>query len=565
MIPSRAETKGKGASLLAWLTVAFMFVCSLVTLGMAPDEITIDWGPQGEPTGTASAAVGLFMTPLIALGLQLLAMLWPKIDPGKANFANFRPAYWRVFLAIQLYLVGVNLLICVAAVGQTIAMQHVMPLLAGSLLIVIANYLGKLRPNWIMGIRTPWTLSSKKSWDKTHRLGMWLMMGMGLSVMLLAVFPTAIARTTVGVICVTCVAVLIVYSWVVWRNDQDKVSTAGVSPVDHEEHPADSPKSLSAWLLIGAVSLGLHSPVSRTVSAADPVTASIELKTDTGTLFASLDLPANANDPLPVVLILPGSGPTDADGNSPGVRNDSLKLLGQGLATHNIAACRIDKRGIGRSQTAGFAESDLRFDNYIDDAVNWIELLNADPRFSEVHVLGHSEGSLIGMLATQRVEVASFISVAGTARPAADLLRSQLETKIPSNMMADVETLLGELESGKTAKNVPPLLNSLFRPSVQPYLISWFRHEPVEELAKLKTVPVLIVQGSTDLQCLPEGADQLAASLPSAKKVVIADMNHVLKKTAATTIPEQLPTYVDPSKPLHDDLVPAIVAFVQAR
>jgi predicted alpha/beta hydrolase len=128
----------------------------------------------------------------------------------------------------------------------------------------------------------------------------------------------------------------------------------------------------------------------------------VHITTSTGTLYGTQIIPTS-NVPEPVVLIIAGSGPTDRDGNNPlGGPNNSLKLLAEGLAGHGIASIRYDKRGIGESSAAGTKEVDLRFDTYVEDAALWIQQLQADSRFSSVTVIGHSEGSLIGMLATQK-------------------------------------------------------------------------------------------------------------------------------------------------------------------
>ena len=149
------------------------------------------------------------------------------------------------------------------------------------------------------------------------------------------------------------------------------------------------------------------------------IATATELKTPTGTLHGTLLAP-ESKKPVPVVLIISGSGPTDRDGNSailPG-KNDSLKMLAEGLAAKGIASLRYDKRGIGESAGAMTAEKDLRFETYIDDAAAWAAKLKKDPRFSRVVIAGHSEGSLIGMVAAQKGAAAAYVSIAGLARPA---------------------------------------------------------------------------------------------------------------------------------------------------
>jgi uncharacterized protein len=213
------------------------------------------------------------------------------------------------------------------------------------------------------------------------------------------------------------------------------------------------------------------------------------------TLHSTLLLPKDTSKPMPVVLLLSGSGPTDRNGNSPILpgKNNSLLMLADGLASNGIASLRYDKRGVGESAGAMMAEADLRFETYVDDAVSWCEQLRKDKRFSAVIIAGHSEGSLIGMLAAKRCNADAFISISGAGRVAADILRTQLAGKLPPELAKQSDAILKNLEAGKTTENAPPELAAIYRPSVQPYLISWFRYDPAKSIAEL-TVPVLIVQ-----------------------------------------------------------------------
>lgn len=286
------------------------------------------------------------------------------------------------------------------------------------------------------------------------------------------------------------------------------------------------------------------------------------LDTPGGPVAGTLQLPAAAGAPQ-VALIIAGSGPTDRDGNNatiPG-RNDSLKMLAAALAEHGIATLRYDKRGIGASQAAAPDESQLRFETYVDDAAAWIGRLKADPRFSSVAVIGHSEGSLIGMLAAQQAGAAAFVSIAGAAESASTILRRQMAGKLPPDLDKENERILAALESGVTVDPVPPDLAPLFRPSVQPYMISWFKYEPAQRIAEL-AMPVLVVQGNTDAQVQIRQANALHAARPNAKLVIIPGMNHVLKHVPADPA-RQAESYGDPTLPVSPLLVKAIVNFLQ--
>jgi pimeloyl-ACP methyl ester carboxylesterase len=290
----------------------------------------------------------------------------------------------------------------------------------------------------------------------------------------------------------------------------------------------------------------------------------ITLATPTGILNGTLLMPAGSAARVPVVLIHAGSGPTDRDGNSPLLAgaNNSLKLLAEALAAEGIASVRFDKRGVAGSIAAAKREEDLRFDTYIEDAAAWVTKLRGDTRFSTVTVIGHSEGSLIGMIAARRAAANGFVSIAGGGRPAQDIIREQLTQQLPPAMLASAERGIASLVAGKLADSTPPELAGLFRPSVQPYLISWFRYDPAKEIAAL-SVPVLIAQGTTDLQVTVADAKLLAAAAPRATLVVIDPMNHVLKAASGDQA-AQMRSYGDPTMPIAPALVTAIVELVRS-
>jgi pimeloyl-ACP methyl ester carboxylesterase len=313
--------------------------------------------------------------------------------------------------------------------------------------------------------------------------------------------------------------------------------------------------------LLAAGLLGAVSPAIGPGPLAQPADQPVRLETSTGTVHGSLLLPATAG-PHPVILLHAGSGPTDRNGNSaliPG-SNNGLKLLAEALAARGVASVRYDKRGVAASAAAAPRESDLRFDTYVDDAAGWIRLLRADSRFSTITVAGHSEGSLIGMLAAERARADAFVSVAGLARRASDVLRDQLRPRLPADLWQESERILAALEAGRTTDDVPSALGSLYRSSVQPYLISWFRYLPADEL---KRVPgsVLIVQGTTDVQVRTAEAEALKQARPDAELLIIEGMNHVLK--LVPSIPaQQTASYSDPSLPVAPLLVERTHRFV---
>jgi hypothetical protein len=271
---------------------------------------------------------------------------------------------------------------------------------------------------------------------------------------------------------------------------------------------------------------------------AAPVEKNLTL--DSGMLAGTLLTPENSKA---AVLILAGSGPTDRDGNSTlGIRAASYRLLAEGLAAHGIASLRVDKRGIGQSAAAMTAEADLRIGTYADDAKAWAAELRKQTGLRCVWLLGHSEGALVAELAAQNADgICGLILVSGVGHRMGDSLRMQLKTVLPPNLYEKSLSILTSLEHGQAVTDIPQPLARLFRPSVQPYLISEISLDPAALLAKLKQ-PALILQGDNDVQVSVEDARLLEAAKPDAKLVILPGVNHVLKIAPET--PPPMPTQI---------------------
>lgn len=278
-----------------------------------------------------------------------------------------------------------------------------------------------------------------------------------------------------------------------------------------------------------------------------------------GTLHGSLVLPETGH-PVPVVLMIAGSGPTDRDGNNPeGGHNDSLKLLAQGLAERGIASLRYDKRGVAASRAVAPQEEQLSVEAYVADAVAWGQLLKADPRFSRLILLGHSEGALIATLAATDAGADALVSLAGIGHPLGTVLREQLRGRLPPPLAAETEAILRELEQGRVVPRVSPPLQVLLRPSVQPYLISLLRQRPAEAFAQVP-IPALIVQGTRDFQVDTEEALLLQQAKPEAQLLLIEGMNHVLRIVPTAAPP--LASYNDARLPVARELVDGVARFI---
>ncbi|WP_298409868.1 alpha/beta fold hydrolase [Janthinobacterium sp.] len=283
-----------------------------------------------------------------------------------------------------------------------------------------------------------------------------------------------------------------------------------------------------------------------------------------GVLHGTLSLP-DGQGKVPVVLLHAGSGPTDRNGNSamlPG-QNNALRMLADALARNGIATLRYDKRGIGASASAARREADLRLDDYIDDATAWLRQLRADPRFTNVLMAGHSEGALIAMVACQKAQLDGCVLIACAGKALDDILRVQLKPRLPPDLYAQNERILLALKRGEQVSDVPPALLALYRPSVQPYLIASMKVDPRAAVGALR-MPLLILQGVTDLQVSVADAQALSAAAPAARLVIVPGMNHVLKMVSGDLV-QQMPSYGDPSLQLAPALVDAVTAFVQGR
>lgn len=264
-------------------------------------------------------------------------------------------------------------------------------------------------------------------------------------------------------------------------------------------------------------------------------------------------------------LILPGSGPTDRNGDSLNngtplvVRAATYRLLAEGLADQGIATLRIDKRGIGESVFDG-AEADLTFQTYIDDARAWAReaaRLTGQPC---VWLIGHSEGALVALGATRTPEdsICGLVLLSGAGRPAAEVIAQQLAT-LPEPLHGQAMTALADLAAGRRTDPVPGL-EVLFRPSVQPYMISWFALDPAR-LAADYDGPIMIVQGETDLQTTVADAERLAQAQPRATLLRLPGVNHVLK-VAPADVAANMATYSDPDLPLAPGVAEAVGGFI---
>jgi uncharacterized protein len=280
------------------------------------------------------------------------------------------------------------------------------------------------------------------------------------------------------------------------------------------------------------------------------------------TLYGTLTMPTIVKDKIPLVLIIAGSGPTDRNCNSAlGLKSDAFKKIAVYLANNGIASFRYDKRGIGKSVNKDLKESELRFDDMVNDAKAFVTKFQKDERFKKIIVAGHSEGSLVGMLSAN--DNCKFISIAGISSSAAEVMKTQLK-----GQLGDKEKIcfkkLDSLKNGQLVTSDDPTLNMIFRPSAQPYLISWFKYNPCDELAKLNC-QILVVNGTNDIQVGVDHANKLHEANLWSQLYIVENMNHVMIETTATSKQDQMKTYNQPELPLSESFLFEMVAFINRK
>lgn len=280
-------------------------------------------------------------------------------------------------------------------------------------------------------------------------------------------------------------------------------------------------------------------------------------------LDGTLTVPRAARWPVPLVVIIAGSGPTDRNGNSVmGIRPNSYAQLAWRLAERGIASLRYDKRVL--PGTKGVVEiARLTLDDFVADARAAAESLARDARFSRVVLLGHSEGASLALLAAREsAPVAGVISISGLGRPFGVVMREQLSRQFDSATLVRYDTAMAQYLRGEQPKDVPPMMRPLFVPINQTFMRSLSSYDPP---AAIRAVPqrVLIVQGGRDLQVTVADAQRLHAARPDAQLVIVPLANHVLKQATDTTLVGQMATYRSPAMPIMPDVVRAIADWIR--
>ncbi len=287
----------------------------------------------------------------------------------------------------------------------------------------------------------------------------------------------------------------------------------------------------------------------------------IKVEVNGGELAGIITTPIkNTNKTLPIVLIVSGSGPVPKNG----LANEYAQLSIE-LAEKGIASLRYDKRGTFDSNGIQIDENKVRVIDYVDDIEKLINHLKKDKRFSDVFVLGHSQGALFGAIAIEKAPVKGFISVAGAGRTIDLILKEQIKNNDlnPPEVISESDNILNELKKGNTIEEVSEIVKPIFRRSIQEYLIDWISYDPVKVYKKISSTPIMIIQGKNDIQISEKDAIILADVLEDNEPILIDKMSHIMKNAATKEDrKEHIKIYSNVKEPLNEEFITNVITFI---
>lgn len=261
-----------------------------------------------------------------------------------------------------------------------------------------------------------------------------------------------------------------------------------------------------------------------------------------------------------LAIIIAGSGPTDRDGNQNFLKTNNLKKLAIALTNNGIATFRYDKRIVKQIRKGNF-DPKIKFDDFVNDAGDVLDYFKKQNMYKKIYVIGHSQGSLIGLLAAKD-KADGFISLSGAGQSIDIVITEQVQKTAPM-FTVDTKRVFEILKEGKTTTDYPTALASIFDLSIQPFMASWMKYNPIEEIEKLD-IPVLVISGTKDLQVSVEEATLLQNSNPKAKLKLITNMNHVLFEIAGTDL-ENSKSYNESFRPISPELIESLVTFIESN
>lgn len=270
----------------------------------------------------------------------------------------------------------------------------------------------------------------------------------------------------------------------------------------------------------------------------------------------SLTVPNSGSDQL--AIIIGGSGPTDRDGNQNFAKTNNLKKLAENLAEHGIASFRYDKRIVKQIKMRS-VDPNIKFDDFVSDAIAVVQHFKSEQKFKQLYIIGHSQGSLIGMLAAQQ-DVDGLISIAGAGQSIDAVIIDQVQKTAPM-FTEDTKRAFEVLKSGRTTTDYPPALASIFDSSVQEFMMSWMRHDPAVVIKTLN-IPILLINGTKDLQVSTAEAEMLQQASATSEIKLIDNMNHVLFIIDGDD-QENAKSYNNPNGKVSEELIQSIVDFIK--
>lgn len=461
------------------------------------------------------------------------------------QFARFDATYDTIVLGVVLLLLGLHAAFLAAALHYTSLAIRIIPIVVGASLVLMGNVVPRLRPNWVAGLRTRRLLENPQLWREAHRV-----YGTAFVVTGLVTIVVGVIAPNYGLVTGILAALL-------------------SSIVGFVASVRSSRRATTAAVLLG-ISLGGADVAS---AQASPSPASVRppatvaettftFSRDSLVLEGTLATPSGSRGPMPVVLIVAGSGATDRNANGPMINTNAYAMLAWGLAEKGIASFRYDKRGIGRGGLAPSALTQLSVDDYVADVAAAAAALAARPEFSKVFLLGHSEGAGHVLMAANRgTATGGVIMVSPQGRRLTEVLHEQFSRQADSATVTRIDTAFARFLRGEPTGPVPPIAQGITLPMYRTFLRSLAAYDPPAE-AKRLMAPLLIVQGSTDVQITMRDTELLAAAQPRATVVRLENVNHVLKVMKSAVLADQMTTYKDPALPLAPEVVPAIAGWI---
>lgn len=267
----------------------------------------------------------------------------------------------------------------------------------------------------------------------------------------------------------------------------------------------------------------------------------------------------NDNDKPVLAIIIAGSGPTDRNGNQNFLKNDALKKIAENLTNNGIATFRYDKRIVKQIRN-GKVDENIVFDDFVSDAEDIITFFKEKKTYSKIYIIGHSQGSLVGMLSAKG-RADGFISLAGAGQNIGDVIVEQV-TKMAPKLGEEAQKIVDKLKQGETTTDYPPALASVFNADIQPFMINWMQYNPTEVISELK-MPVLIINGTKDLQVSEDEAKLLKDANKNAELNIIENMNHVFFEIEGGDL-ENSKSYNEAFRTISSKLVDSIIEFIKS-